>query len=82
MPALPLTGGCLCGGVRYEIDEPEGAGNWVRPCEAWRWQDRGVFISCVYWLFRHLRVPETRFGPLERVLAGSSGDDFMLLLAV
>jgi len=29
-----------------------------------------------------LRVPETRFGPLERVLAGSSGDDFMLLLAV
>jgi hypothetical protein len=29
-----------------------------------------------------VRVPETRFGPLERVLAGSSGDDFMLLLAV
>jgi|SRR5581483_551523 len=22
MPALPLTGGCLCGGVRYEIDAP------------------------------------------------------------
>jgi hypothetical protein len=21
MPELPLTGGCLCGGVRYEIDE-------------------------------------------------------------
>jgi hypothetical protein len=29
-----------------------------------------------------LRVPETRFGLLERVLAGSSSDDFMLLLAV
>jgi hypothetical protein len=22
MSALPLTGGCLCGGVRYEIDAP------------------------------------------------------------
>ena len=21
-PSLPLTGGCVCGGVRYEIDEP------------------------------------------------------------
>ena len=22
VPALPLTGGCLCGGVRYEVDAP------------------------------------------------------------
>lgn len=27
MPELPLTGGCLCGGVRYELSEvPVGAG--------------------------------------------------------
>ena len=27
MASLPLTGGCLCGGVRYEIDQPlRGAG--------------------------------------------------------
>jgi hypothetical protein len=30
----------------------------------------------------NLRVPETRFGVSERVWAGSSGDDLMLLLAV
>jgi hypothetical protein len=33
-------------------------------------------------LVRSLRVPETRFGVSERVWAGSSGDDLMLVLAV
>jgi hypothetical protein len=32
--------------------------------------------------FDALRVPETRFGPLERLLAGSSGAYLMRLLAV
>jgi hypothetical protein len=26
--ALPLTGGCACGGVRFEIDEPPVSASW------------------------------------------------------
>jgi hypothetical protein len=37
MPDLPLTGHCLCGGVRFEIDEPLGT---ARYCHCTRCQRR------------------------------------------
>ena len=37
MPELPLTGGCLCGGVRFEIDEPPVSAGW---CHCTRCQRR------------------------------------------
>ena len=37
MPGLPLTGGCLCGGVRYEITEPLASANY---CHCTRCQRR------------------------------------------
>jgi len=37
MPDLPLTGGCLCGGVRFELDEPPAAASW---CHCTRCQRR------------------------------------------
>ena len=37
MTDAPLTGGCLCGGVRYEIDEPLGAASY---CHCTRCQRR------------------------------------------
>jgi RNA polymerase sigma-70 factor, ECF subfamily len=43
-------------------------------------QRLAIFLR--YYADFDLRVPETRFGLLERVLAGSSSDDFMFLLAV
>jgi hypothetical protein len=37
MPELPLTGGCLCGAVRYEISEPLVSANY---CHCTRCQRR------------------------------------------
>jgi hypothetical protein len=37
MSDLPLTGGCLCGGVRFEIDAPLGAASY---CHCTRCQRR------------------------------------------
>jgi hypothetical protein len=37
MPELPLTGGCLCGGVRYEIVEPLASAGY---CHCTRCQRR------------------------------------------
>jgi len=37
MAELPLTGGCMCGGVRYEIDQPLAGGGY---CHCKRCQRR------------------------------------------
>jgi hypothetical protein len=37
MPELPLTGGCLCGAVRFEIDQPLVSASW---CHCTRCQRR------------------------------------------
>jgi hypothetical protein len=37
VPDLPLTGGCLCGGVRYEVTEPPVSSNY---CHCTRCQRR------------------------------------------
>ena len=37
MPELPLTGGCLCGGVRFEVSEPLRAAGY---CHCTRCQRR------------------------------------------
>ena len=37
MPELPLTGGCMCGGVRFEIDTPLVSAGW---CHCTRCQRR------------------------------------------
>jgi hypothetical protein len=36
-PALPMTGGCMCGGVRYEVSEPLGGATY---CHCKRCQRR------------------------------------------
>lgn len=41
---LPLTGGCLCGGVRFEIDAPLGAASY---CHCTRCQRRTGTASSV-----------------------------------
>jgi hypothetical protein len=56
---LPLTGGCLCGGVRYEIDEPPLSASY---CHCTRCQRRtGTAASA------QARVP----GGALRVVAGA-----------
>src|SRR5689334_22670910 len=37
MPGFPLTGGCLCGGVRYEVTEPPVSASY---CHCTRCQRR------------------------------------------
>ena len=37
MPESPLTGGCLCGGVRFEVSEPLVSSSW---CHCTRCQRR------------------------------------------
>jgi hypothetical protein len=37
MPELPLTGGCMCGGVRFEVDEALVSAGW---CHCKRCQRR------------------------------------------
>ena len=37
MPELPLTGGCLCGGVQFEVDAPLVSASW---CHCTRCQRR------------------------------------------
>ncbi len=37
MAALPLTGGCACGGVRFEVDQPLVVASW---CHCTRCQRR------------------------------------------
>lgn len=44
MPDLPLTGGCLCGGVRYELTEPPVVAGY---CHCTRCQRRtGSAAAC------------------------------------
>ena len=44
MTSLPLTGGCLCGGVRFEVTEPLVSAGW---CHCTRCQRRtGTSGSC------------------------------------
>jgi hypothetical protein len=44
MPELPLTGGCMCGGVRFEITEPLGVAGY---CHCTRCQRRSGTAASV-----------------------------------
>lgn len=58
MPALPLTGGCLCGGVRFEVTEPPVSAGY---CHCTRCQRRTGTAASV----------QTRLAPGSlRVLSG------------
>jgi hypothetical protein len=55
---LPITGGCLCGSVRYEItDEPVGAGNChCRTCQK---AVGAAFLPALFIPFNALKITGT-----------------------
>jgi len=75
--------------VCFEVDQYEPDGSWrsvilegtYEELEGGR-AEAALALLVQRFSGRRLRVPETRFGPLERLLAGSSGAYLMRLLAV
>ena len=45
MPEFPLTGGCLCGSVRYEISEPLASAGYCHCTRCQRWTGTAAAVS-------------------------------------